>query len=63
MTQGNLRNVVSWERISEETKKLKDENETAQRFASTEFEPRFHVNVVQSEDDDVLTVHNETLDR
>ena len=57
-----LRDVVSKERISEETKKLKDENETAQRFASTECESGFHVNVVQSEDDDVPTVHNETLD-
>jgi len=64
VTQGNLlRDVVSRERISEETKKLKDENETAQQFGSTECEPRFHVNVVQSEDDDVPTVHNETLDR
>ena len=64
VTQGNLlRDVVSRERISEETKKLKDENETAQRFASIECEPRFHVNVLQSEDDDVPTVHNETLDR
>ena len=64
VTQGNLlRDDVSRERISEETKKLKDENETAQRFASTECEPRFHVNVFQSEDDNVPTVHNETLDR
>ena len=64
VTQGNLlRDEVSGERISEETNKLKDENETAQWFASTEHEPRFHVNVVQSEDDDVPTVHHETLDR
>ena len=64
VTQGNLlRDVVSRERISEETKKLKDENETGQQFGSKECEPRFHVNVVQSEDDDVPTVHNETLDR
>ena len=64
VTQGNLlRDEVSRERVSEETKKLKDENETAQRFASTEYEPRFHVNVAQSEDGDVPTVHNETLDR
>ena len=34
-----------------------------QQFASTECEPHFHVNVVQSEDDDVPTVHNETLGR
>ena len=47
MTQGNLlRDVVSRERISEETKKLKDKNEIAQQFGSTECEPRFHVNVV-----------------
>lgn len=65
VTQGNLlRGVLSRERISEETKKLKkDENETAQPFGSAECEPRFHVNFVQSEDDDVPTVHNETLDR
>ena len=30
--QGNLRDEVSRQRISEETKKLKDENETAQHF-------------------------------
>ena len=64
VTQGNLLiDVVSRARISEETKKVKGENETAQQFRSTECEPRFHVNVVQSEDDDVPTVHNETLDR
>ena len=64
VTQGNLlRDEVSGERISEETKKLKDESEIAQWFASTEYEPRFHVNFVQSEDDDVPTVHHETLDR
>ena len=33
MQQGNLlRDEVSRQRISEETKKLKDENETAQHF-------------------------------
>ena len=65
VTKGNLlRGVLSRERISEETKNLKkDENETAQPFGSAECEPRFHVNFVQSEDDDVPTVHNETLDR
>ena len=60
VTQGNLlRDVVSRERISEETKKLKDENETVQQFGSRECEPRFHVNIVQSEDDNVPTVNNE----
>ena len=43
VTQGNLRDVVSRERISKETKTLKDENETAQQFGSTECEPRFLV--------------------
>ena len=63
VTQGNLlRDKGSREQISKEKKKRKDENETAQRFASTEYEPRFHVNVLQNEDDDVPTVHNETLD-
>ena len=62
LTPGNLlRDEVSRKRISADTKKLKNENETAQRFAFTEYEPRFYVNVVQSEDDDVPTVHNETL--
>ena len=62
VTQGNLlKDVVSRERISEETKKLQDENETAQRFASTECEPLLHVNVVQSEDDDVPKVHNQEI--
>ena len=48
VTQGNLlRGVLFRERISEETKKLKkDENETAQPFKSAECEPRFHVKFV-----------------
>ena len=42
---------------------MKDDKQIAQQFLFTEYKPLFQVSVVQSEEDDIPTVTNETLDR